>query len=307
MIIVFGALNVDVIMPVNHFPDEGETLMADTYITRSGGKGSNQAMASVRAGARTAIIGKIGDDAFGRRSANNLRSQGVLTTGVGISDSPTGCATIWVDSNGQNMVVVSSGANLEATEDQIPKEILTEKNTVLVQMEIPHEETFMLLQRAAEQGARTILNASPVSCVIPDDILRLLDVLIMNDVEAKQLAKLHKFNAKTLEEIAKEFAKRGQLTCIVTLGKRGVLAVTPKEEYMLPPLDVKVVDTTGAGDCFCGVFAAALEKGHKLKGALKLATIASGLSCKELGAQAGMPFEEQIASYLDSIPDPIAI
>ena len=295
------------IMPLPHFPSVGETLKSEHYITRSGGKGSNQAMAAVRAGAKTAIVGKVGDDAFGRRSINNLRSQSVLTTGIGISDKPTGCASIWIDGNGKNMVVVSSGANLDATEDQIPDEILLENNTILVQMEIPHEETFMLLKRAAENGSRTILNASPVTSAIPDDILLLLDFLIINDLEAIQLAKKHKFKTNTIETITREFAKRGQLTCIVTLGDKGVLAVTPNVEYMLPPLDIEVVDSTGAGDCFCGVFAASLEKGHSFEAALKRATIAAGLSCEGLGAQANMPFEEDIEAKLDSLSSPTKI
>ncbi len=307
LIIVFGALNVDMIMPLSHFPSVGETLKSEHYITRSGGKGSNQAMAAVRAGAKTAIVGKVGDDAFGRRSINNLKSQSVLTTGIGISDKPTGCASIWIDSSGKNMVVVSSGANLDATEDQIPDEILLENNTVLVQMEVPCEETFMLLRRAAEQGTRTIMNASPVTVPIPDDILQLLDYLIINDLEAKQLAKLHKFKTNTLEKIAKEFAKRGQLTCIITLGDKGVLALSPREEYMIAPLDVEVVDSTGAGDCFCGVFAAALEKGYNFTSALKRAVVAAGLSCEGLGAQANMPFEEEIEENLNHISDPTKI
>lgn len=305
MIIVFGALNVDIVMPVKSFPKTGETLAAEDYISRSGGKGANQAMAAVRAGAKTAMVGKVGDDAFGRRCLNNLKSQSVLGTGIGISERPTGCASIWVDRSGENMVVVSAGANLDASEQQIPDEILTGKNTVLVQLEVPHQETYTLIRRAAENGCRTVLNASPVSAAVPDDVLEALDVLILNDVEAKQLAHHHRLAAKTLENIARELVqKSAKLTCIITMGGKGALAVTPEEEWVVPALKTEVVDTTGAGDCFCGVLAAALEDEKTLPEALHRASVAAGLSCRVLGAQAGMPFDDEITARLADLPPP---
>lgn len=305
MIIVFGALNVDIVMPVKDFPKPGETIASEDYISRSGGKGSNQAMAAVRAGAKTAMVGKVGDDAFGRRCLNNLKSQSVLGTGIGISERPTGCASIWVDHAGENMVVVSAGANLDASAEQIPDEILTERNMVLTQLEVPHDETYELIRRAGEKGCRTVLNASPVTEAIPTDVLEILDVLIVNDVEAKQLAHHHNLDAKTLEDIARELVRRGDnLTCIVTMGGKGALAVTPEEEWVIPSLKIDVVDTTGAGDCFCGVFAAGLENGDSLPESLKRASVAAGLSCRVLGAQAGMPFEDEIIAHLGDLPAP---
>lgn len=305
MIIVFGALNVDIVMPVKDFPKPGETIASEDYISRSGGKGSNQAMAAVRAGAKTAMVGKVGDDAFGRRSLHNLKSQSVLGTGIAISERPTGCASIWVDHAGENMVVVSAGANLDASAEQIPDEILTEKNTILTQLEVPHEETYNLIRRASEHGCRTVLNASPVTAPVPEDVLGMLDVLIVNDVEAKQLAAHHRLAARTLEDIARELVqKAGKLTCIITMGGKGALAVTPQEEWIVPSLKTEVVDTTGAGDCFCGVLAAALEDGHDLPAALQRASAAAGLSCRVLGAQAGMPFDDEIAAHLADIPAP---
>jgi len=305
LIIVFGALNVDIVMPVKAFPKPGETTVSEDYISRSGGKGSNQAMAAVRAGVKTAMVGKVGDDAFGRRSLNNLKSQSVLGTGIAISERPTGCATIWVDQAGENMVVVSAGANLDASAQQIPDEILTERNTILTQLEVPHEETYDLLRRAGENGCRTVLNASPMTERIPVDVLKILDVLIVNDVEAKQLAHYHKLTAKTLEGIARELVQQGDnLTCIVTMGAKGALAVTPEEEWVVPSIKIDVVDTTGAGDCFCGVFAAALEDGHNLSLSLQRASVAAGLSCRVLGAQAGMPFDEEITAHLGDLSAP---
>ena len=305
LIIVFGALNVDIVMPVKTFPKPGETIASEDYISRSGGKGANQAMAAVRAGVKTAMVGKVGDDAFGRRSLHNLKSQSVLGTGIAISERPTGCASIWVDRAGENMVVVSAGANLDAAAEQIPDEVLTEKNTILTQLEVPHGETYDLIRRAAEKSCRTVLNASPVTAAVPDDVLGMLDVLIVNDVEAKQLAAYHRLEARTLEDIARELVqKAGNLTCIITMGGKGALAVTPEEEWIVPALKIDVIDTTGAGDCFCGVFAAALEEGHDLPAALQRASVAAGLSCRVLGAQAGMPFDDEITAHMGSLPAP---
>src|SRR5262245_15829016 len=115
MIIVFGSLNIDLVMPVGHFPKPGETVLCSTdYLSRPGGKGSNQAVAAARAGAKVAFVGKVGDDAFGRRCVNNLKNYSIWASGIGISERPTGCATIAVDMQGKNFIMVAPGANLDA-------------------------------------------------------------------------------------------------------------------------------------------------------------------------------------------------
>jgi len=303
MIIVFGSLNMDMIMPVNHFPEPGETILSGDYITRAGGKGSNQAMAAGRVDAKTAIVGKIGDDSFGRRSIKNLKHQSILSSGVGIADRPTGCAMIMVNKEGENTVAVASGANLETTADQVPDEILTERNTLLTQMEITPEETWKVIHRAYQNNCRTILNASPVGN-IPNEVLSDLDFLIINEKESEQLIEKLGMEAETIEASARKIADLGDLTAIITLGRKGLIAISRNEGWRLPALDVDPVDTTGAGDCFCGVFAACLDRGDNIPNALHRASIAGGLSCLELGAQTGMPFNDNIDEYLESFPLP---
>lgn len=304
MIIVFGSMNIDLVMPVDHFPKKGETVMCATdYLSRPGGKGANQAIAAVRAGAKVAMVGKVGDDAFGRRSVNNLKTQGIWTTGIGISERPTGCATIAVDRKGANIIIVAPGANLDATSDQIPDEILTGRNVVLTQLETPPLETFDVLARAKKGGAATILNASPAGA-IPAEALGSIDYLIVNEIEAQQLAEGFGLDDKDPAAIARKVDAMGDLACIVTLEEKGLVAAKGGELYTAGVLPVEVVDSTGAGDAFCGFFAASLQMGAPWLNALHFASVGASLSCLGLGAQAGMPAFDDIQAQLSNLPPP---
>lgn len=308
MIIVFGSINIDMVMPVDRFPAPGETVLCSAdYLSRPGGKGANQAMAAARAGAKVAIVGKIGDDSFGRRSVNNLKSQSIWTSGIAISDDrPTGCATIAVDRSGANIVMVAPGANLEAMADQVPDEIMTPKNIILAQMEVTPEETFSVLERAHRLGATTILNAAPAgSAPIPKNILDSVDYLMLNEIEAQQFAQNLGMEEPDSIALAQKIAKLAEsLTCIITMEDKGAVAATGTETWRIKALPVEVVDTTGAGDAFCGIFAAALQTGLSMTDALHRASVGASLSCLGLGAQSGMPFSEDIEEKLQSLPYP---
>ena len=268
MIIVFGSMNIDLVMPVDHFPKKGETVMCATdYLSRPGGKGANQAIAACRAGAKVAMVGMVGDDAFGRRSVNNLKTQGIWTTGIGISDRPTGCATIAVDKKGA------------------------------------HKETFDVLARAKKGGATTILNAAPAGA-IPAEAIANIDYLIVNEVEAQQLGESLGFSEETPEAIARKVDALGNIACIITLEENGVVAAKGGELYKTGVLPVEVVDSTGAGDAFCGFFAASLQMGSPWVNALHFASVGAGLSCLGLGAQAGMPAYDDIQAHLKDLPAP---
>ncbi len=294
MIVVFGSMNVDLVMPVTHFPKPGETVLcAADYLSRAGGKGSNQAVAAVRAGGKVAMVGKVGDDSFGRRSINNLKTQGVWTAGIGISERPTGCATIAVDSKGGNFIMVAPGANLDVTEDQAPDEILSKRHIVLTQLEVTPAETFKVLRRARANGAITILNASPAH-QLPKELLQFVDYLIVNEIEGLQLAHGLGIVGSDPRQLAGDIAKLGDLTCIITLEARGCVAARGDSVYTQQALPVEAVDSTGAGDAFCGIFAAGLLKGLPWLESMHRASAGASLSCLGLGAQAGMPFSEDI-------------
>ena len=291
-------------MPVGHFPKPGETVLCTAdYLSSPGGKGSNQAVAAVRAGAKVAMVGKVGDDSFGRRCVNNLKHQSIWTAGIGISERPTGSSTIAVDMYGANFSIVAPGANLEATSDQVPDEVLIPKNIVLTQLEITPKETFSVLSRARTGGATTVLNASPAENMQPEE-LKNIDYLIANEVEALQLAQNFGIAGSDPKVVALEIAKRDNLTCIITLEARGSVAARGNDLYSVATLPIEVVDTTGAGDAFCGIFAACLQMGYDWLKALRHASVGASLSCLGLGAQDGIPFMEDIEKNLEKIPLP---
>lgn len=304
MIIVFGSLNIDIVMPVGHFPQPGETVLCSAdYLSRAGGKGSNQAVAAVRAGAKVAFVGKVGDDSFGRRAVANLKNHGIWAAGIGVSDRPTGCATIAVDAQGANIVMVAPGANLDATSDQVPDEVLGSKNILLTQLEVNPAETMAVLARAHQTGATTILNASPAGR-IPQSALENIDYLIVNEIEALQLAQGFDSHETDPQKIAQMVAAQGDLTCIITLEDRGSIAARGTEVYAVDALRVEAIDTTGAGDTFCGIFAACLQKDHDWLHALHRASIGASLSCLALGAQTQTPTMEDIEPQLPNVSPP---
>lgn len=304
MIVVFGSMNIDMMMPVGHFPKPGETVLCTTdYLSRPGGKGANQAVAAARAGAKVAMVGKVGDDSFGRRCVNNLKHQGIWSSGIGISERPTGCATIAVDNHGENFVISAPGANLEATSDQMPDELFTSKNIILTQLEVSPHEAFSVLERARKFGSTTILNPSPARN-LPRESLKNIDYLIVNEIEALQLAHNLGIVGTDPGQLATGIAEMGKLACIITLEDKGAVATRGDVLYMVPAMQVEVVDSTGAGDAFCGIFAACLQQGFDWLKAMHYASVGAGLSCLGLGAQDGMPFMEDIIKNLSKAKPP---
>jgi ribokinase len=301
MIIVFGSINMDFFMSVSHLPGPGETVISPAYEMSPGGKGANQALAAARSGAKVAMIGRIGNDGMGARILNNLKREGVMMSGVVQSDLDTGCAVIARDNEGENQILVAMGANSEVIHEQIPDEILSPRNVVLMQNEILPEQNWALIERAHKLGARTILNLAP-AIHIPEPILRMLDFLIVNQIEARQIAASLKINAASHPaQIATALSRLGDLTCIVTMGELGSFAATPDGyEIHVPALKLETyVDKTGAGDAYCGTFAAALHAGLDIQESMKRAAVAGSLTCLKKGAQPSFPhlgdIEENLA------------
>lgn len=310
MIVVFGAINMDVNFRVKNLPEPGETVLSPDYTMTPGGKGANQALAAARMGAKTAIVGKVGDDGNGNRILMNLRRNEVMTSGVARSESlPTGMAMVTRDSNKQKQIIVGLGANADITADQVPDEILTDRHMLLTQMEVPVEENFTLMQRAKENGATVILNLAP-AIKISTKALKLLDYLIVNQIEARQMGEaLGLSGSAEFIKIAQALSKEGDLTCIVTMGEKGSVAVTKDGKgYSIAGMKLEdVVDIAGAGDCYCGTFAACIYANMSLPDAMKYATVASGLSCKVRGIQEAYPYSGDIKDHLDSVESAKAV
>lgn len=302
MLIVFGSINMDLNMRVKQFPEAGETVLSSVYTTTPGGKGANQAFAAARYGAKTALVGKVGDDGNGLRILNNLKRHGVMTSGVAKSeDYPTGMAMVLKEKEAKSRIIVASGANAMVSAEQAPSEILHKDNVLLVQMELPLEQSAIVMKRAKQNGAPVIMNLAP-ALSIPKELLSLVDYLIVNQIEARQIAK--KFGMepeKDMAELARKLAMDGKVTVIVTMGESGVVASDKAgKTTKLKAIDIKAVDVSGAGDCFCGTFAACLHEGKRFEEALKISNVAGGLSCLKPGAMDSYPYLEEIEKELEN-------
>lgn len=305
MIVVFGAINIDLGLKLKHFPNAGETVLTPSYQWTPGGKGMNQAIAAARAGAKVAMVGCVGDDGFGTRALNALKRDGVLASGVLVLDDvPTGCATVMVDQSGENRIVVAVGANAHVTPEQVPDDILSPNHLLLMQMELAEDVNWAVLQRAHELGATTMLNLAPARN-LPRSALAHLDYLIVNRIEAEQIAKkLGLTIEKDALKLAHALAKNGGFTCVITLSNLGSVAVKGDEGWRVGALPVDgVVDTTGAGDTYCGVLAACIQQKLPLPEAMRRASVAGSLSTQGIGAQTAMPYIDDVLARVAELPE----
>jgi len=298
MLLVFGSLNADLLFQVEALPRPGETVLCPGYRLAAGGKGANQAAAAAKAGAAVRMVGHVGGDSFGRFLREVLAAAGVDGARIATSDEATGIAVIGVDRLAENQIIVASGANLDSHAGQVEDRELAPGVTVLCQNEIQPEATFALLERAKGRGARTILNLAPAG-EVPGRVLDALDLLVVNEIEAAMAAGARADPAV----LARDLALRQGLTCVVTLGSHGALAIGPDGGYRVEALAVEAVDTTGAGDAFTGVLAAALDQGISLPDALRRASVAAGLACTRIGAQTSQPTVAAIEAALAQLAE----
>jgi ribokinase len=308
MVLVFGSLNADLVFQVRALPRPGETVLCPGYALAPGGKGANQAAAAAKAGAAVRMVGHVGRDSFGDFLRAGLVAAGVDCAGVAIADAATGVAVIGVEPGGENQIMVGSGANLATRGGQVADADLAPGVTLLCQNEVDPEATFTLLERAARRGARTILNLAPAAPV-PAAALDATHVLVVNEIEATMAAghQARPGGAGSRQPgdpqaLASELATRHDLTCVVTLGAAGAIARGPAGGWRIGPLAVEPVDTTGAGDAFVGVLAAALDRHLELPEALRRASVAAGLACTRLGAQTSQPTAAEIEARLPDLP-----
>lgn len=287
-VLVFGSINADFFVQVAELPGPGETVLSPTYRTAAGGKGANQAVAAARAGARVAMVGRIGTDPFGQSLKDGLAAEGIDVAGIARSEQPTGAAFIAIDARGENLILGAGGANLDARAADVADAMLGPKTTVVLQMEVPPEETAVLARRARAAGARVILNLAP-ALPPPDGLLDDISILVVNEHEVETLARDLGMSERDPEPAGWALSRRFGKTVIVTLGADGALALAPGAAWRIGALAVNVADTVGAGDAFVGVLAASLDEGRDLSAALRRASIAGALACETAGAQAGLP------------------
>lgn len=294
-LVVVGSANLDISVPVRHLPRPGETVVGDDHYRAPGGKGANQAVASARLGGRTAFVGCLGDDEAGRILRESLDVAGVDTRAVRlVPDVPSGIALIVVDDEGENTVTVSPGANSRLTADELPASLLSSAAATLLQLEISLE----VATRAAELASGlVILNPAPAR-VLPDGLLRQIDVLVPNRSELAALSGVDR-EPTELEAIARlARALPGSTRVVVTLGADGALVVDEERSAHVPSPQVVAVDATGAGDAFCGALGVALVQGLDLIDSAEFAVQAASLSVTTRGAQPSMPTREELEGWL---------
>ncbi len=304
VVLVLGSFVVDAAFRAARLPLWGETLMGSGFALGPGGKGSNQAVAAARAGARVRMVSKLGEDAFGQMARRLWEEEGIDASLVGISEEATGSAAIFIDEiRGENAIVVVPGAcfTLRPEEvDEVAGEIRAAK-VLLVQLELPLDTVERGLRLAREAGVVTVLNPAPaVAGGGVDRLLALADFVIPNESEAGLLTGFAVGSVEEASAASRELQRRGARDVIVTMGEQGALVCERgKEPVLVPAFKVGAcVDTTGAGDAFCGAFAAGLAEGMGAVEAVRLGCAGAGISVTRAGTAGSMGRREEIEILL---------
>ncbi len=299
---VLGSINLDIIQGVDRLPRPGETILSRSTRRLLGGKGANQAVCAARMGARARLLGAVGADPDGEDLLGQLASNGVDVSRVSRSrDASTGAAHIWVSSDGENMIVVSAGANAAVGPDTWPAAAWQGFGVYLAQLETPVAAVRGWFGSPVARAGVKILNAAPALAEAAP-LFELVDIIVVNEVELAAYADLARppDGPGEAEPAARGLLRREDQTAIVTLGAAGVLTVSREGAHWTKGRPVEVVDTTGAGDCFCGALAASLSRGEALAGAIATANAAAALSVGRPGAAPSMPFRAEVETFLQS-------
>jgi ribokinase len=302
MILVAGSANLDFVVRAGHIPAPGETVLGRAFTTFPGGKGANQAVACARAGGvPTAMLLALGNDAFATPLVDSLTQAGVQLHMVRAANEPTGTAFICVSDDGENAITVAPGANSALLPEHLAQHLpsLQGITHLLMQLETPIDTVQAYAQAAKAQGVQVVLNAAPARA-LPAPLLALVDILIVNEGELTALTAGHGHGQSSLQD---KLAQLSVPCVVVTLGGKGCLArVRDAQGHSTfaeqSAFKVDVIDTTGAGDTFCGALVAALSQHATLAQALQRASAAAALACTQRGAQSSIPGADAVAQLL---------
>jgi len=297
-VLVAGAINTDLVTRVEKAPEVGETVIGTDFAIFGGGKAANQAVSAARSGAPTAILGALGDDDFGRQRLADLEREGIDVESVSqIAEMPSGVALILVEqATGQNRIANALGATTLVTPEQAMAAIARVRPSVLlITLELPLATLIALVEAARASDVTIVLNATPAA-VTGRDLVPLCDLLIVNETEAGDLLG-RAVDADGGAEAAMALTKLGPASVVITLGAAGAAVVHGGETAVLPAPRVQVVDTTGAGDAFCGALAARLVAGAGPIEAARVGVVAGSLATTKAGAQPSMPTHAEITNF----------
>ena len=297
-IMVIGSANTDLIIQVDTLPKPGQTVLGGKFVTASGGKGGNQAIAVARLGGEIIFLASIGRDNFGDALIQNYSDAAIDTALIYRPNCPSGIAMIYVAKNAENTIAVAPGSNGLLSSEHI-RDAATHFQSakiVLAQLEIPIETVLESAKTAQKNHARFILNPAPAQN-LPAAIFPLIDSITPNQTEAKMLSGIDVVDQKSAIDAAGIIHKTGVKNIIITLGSQGALLYNRDMIKMIPGYQVNAIDTTAAGDTFNGALAYALNKGKKMIDAIIFANKAAALSVTRLGAQSSIPTLKEVETF----------
>ncbi len=297
MIVIIGSVNMDLVLRVPRMPLPGETLAGDKFMTIPGGKGANQAVACARLaapGSSVAMVACVGDDAFGGQMRQSITACGIDDRYIDeVAGEATGIASIMVDANAQNSIVIAAGANgrLDVERIERARPVIEQASIVLLQLEVPMDTVIHSIELAHALGKTVVLNPAPAQA-LPRALLQKIDYLILNEIEAAMLAEEQ---SEDIPLLAQKLHDLGARNVVVTLGEKGVYgSFADGQQRHLPARKVQAVDTTAAGDTFIGAFIGAIAQGRDQFDAIAYAQAAAALSVTRVGAQTSIPTRDEV-------------
>lgn len=299
-ILVIGSSNIDLIMKMQHLPQTGETVTDCSFMQTFGGKGANQAVGAARSGGKVTFVSCVGDDAYGKAMIENLSRDHINVNFVWKEqDIPTGTALIMIGSRGENYISVAPGANYRMTRESIDKvrEVIKESSLVVLQYEILPDTLEYIVNLCHGTYVPVLLNLAPAR-KISSGALKKLKYLVVNETEARFLAETKKVDPSNVNTIAGKLLDLGPEIVIITLGESGSYIASRSGVMDVPEFRVTAVDTTAAGDVYCGALATALVENRALGDAVLFASAAAALSVTRLGAQPSAPFRNEIDEFI---------
>ncbi len=293
--LIIGSSNIDLIAKISRIPFPGETVGGGEFMQTFGGKGANQAVAAARLGANVTFVTSLGNDEYAKLFLQHLINEGIDVSCIAhSSELPTGNALIMVSKEGENCIAVSPGANGELNEDNLKMLDLSLFDTVLLQSEIPYQTNKYIASKAAKNGVKIILNPAP-ACPIDAEFMSIIDLLVVNESEAEMISG---YKMDNIEVCAQKLIEMGAKSVIVTLGSKGAYYKNNEEDYYINSFKVDVVDTTAAGDTFCGALTTVDVINHQ---ALEFACAAAALSVTRNGAQCSIPTINEVKNFLSNV------
>lgn len=298
-ILIIGSSNTDLIARVKRFATAGETVEGSFFMQAMGGKGANQAVAAHKLGGEVQFVTSLGKDSNGEYTLNYFKDMGLNVSSSQIVENvPSGTAMIWVDDNGENCIVITPGANNELKPDYIDKiyQDIANSDIIVMQMEIPYETVKRVCEVANSLSKKVILNVAPAR-KLERDLISKIDILVVNETEAETIS------GTTIDEVGEmmiieKIRDLGAKTVLLTLGKKGSILKNGTTSLTIPAFNVNTVDSTAAGDTFCGALAAELSRNKSWQESLTFASAAAAICVTKMGAQPSIPDEAEVREFL---------